>query len=291
MALNQYSFKANQEEIKQLERFAAENNYHWEQHSAPGVKKRFSTGDCVVTVYQKGTILIQGKGTGELLNAVWPHRSPRQRNRGDLPGVYIGADESGKGDYFGPLVVAAVAVNPAVTKALENLGVRDSKRLNDKQVRALSLEIEELCSYRVRLVEPVEYNRIYTQTGNLNHLLAELHSETIASLLAECRVEHVVIDQFAVESTMRRKITLPGVSVRFFPQAESISIGVAAASIVARNYFLAGLESLSRRYDIELPKGAVHVVKAGKELIKKHGPDVLSNAAKLHFQTTSKILN
>ncbi len=213
--------------------------------------------------------------------------------------AWIGTDEAGKGDYFGSLVVAGVYVNPHNRSTLHTLGVRDGKQLTDLRVRKLAQEIQRHCGDCISLVElePSEYNARYDafrKTGkNLNDLLASLHTEVIRNLLnryVDCR--QVLVDRFAKEEVLARQLRFGAnsrVKLVQIPKAES-DIGVAAASIIARDAFLQRLEQLSKDYQIQLPKGAFQVIDAGKQFVDHHGAKALHFVAKRHFRTTMDVL-
>lgn len=226
-----------------------------------------------------------------------PTQIPAERHNWD---AWIGTDEAGKGDYFGSLVVAGVYVNPDNHSILHTLGVRDGKQLTDLRVRKLAQEIQRHCDDYISLVElkPSEYNARYNalkKNGqNLNDLLASLHTEVIRNLLnryVDCR--HVLVDRFAKEEVLATQLrfgTNSRVKLVQIPKAES-DIGVAAASIIARNAFLQRLEQLSKDYQIQLPKGAFQVIDAGKQFVEQHGAKALHYVAKQHFRTTMAVLN
>ena len=213
--------------------------------------------------------------------------------------AWIGTDEAGKGDYFGSLTVAGVYVDAETREILHTLGVRDGKQLSDSQVKKLAQKIQRHCGGYISLVElePSEYNTRYDafkQNGqNLNDLLASLHTEVIQNLrnrYVDCR--HVLVDRFAKEEVLATQLqfgTNSRVKLVQIPKAES-DIGVAAASIIARDAFLRRLEQLSKDYQIRLPKGAFQVIDAGKQFVKQHGSKSLCRVAKLHFRTTTDIL-
>ncbi|MCK6439691.1 MAG: ribonuclease HIII [Planctomycetes bacterium] len=202
---------------------------------------------------------------------------------------WIGCDESGKGDYFGPLVVAAVLVSPKQVDELGKAGVRDSKRVSDARAMQLSAWIEEHCETALRVLMPPEYNARYG--GNLNEMLASLHAETIAELAIKHKAKRAISDQFGNPAKLReflieRKAKVELISI---PKAEA-DMAVAAASIVARGRFLAGLKELSSDATIELPPGAgPQVDSAARELAGLYGAGCLKDYAKLHFKTTQKV--
>ena len=213
--------------------------------------------------------------------------------------AWIGTDEAGKGDYFGPLVVAGVYVNPEIREILNTLGVRDGKKLSDSQVRNLTQEMRMRCGHYISSIEigPLRYNALYTsfrESGqNLNHLLAWLHARAIENLLERVDCRSILVDRFAKEEVLAkqlRAILNPNkIELVQIPKAES-DVAVAAASIIARGVFLQRLEQLSDKYQIQLPKGASQVIDSGKLFVKQHGAESLRHVAKLHFRTTADIL-
>jgi ribonuclease HIII len=216
----------------------------------------------------------------------------------EIPFPHIGTDESGKGDYFGPMVVAAVLVDAQTKSKLEALGVRDSKLLSDKRCHELASKIREICRGKYVEVEipPERYNELYEdfkkEGKNLNHLLAWGHARAIESLLERQPCTHAVADQFGDEHYIQSCLMEKGKQIQLIqmPKGER-DIAVASASILSRDKFLTRLERLSQESQIELPKGASEaVVMAGKQIIAKEGPDDLRRVAKLHHKTTHKIL-
>jgi ribonuclease HIII len=201
----------------------------------------------------------------------------------------IGVDESGKGDYFGPLVIAACYVGPEHFAELE--GVKDSKKLTDKQAFSLAGVIRRTCPHAVISIGPHKYNELYAKMRNLNSLLAWGHARAIENVLEQQPAELVISDQFAQPDTVRRRLFEKGRSIRLesVVRAES-DLAVAAASVLARAGFLRALEQLSEKHGVQLPKGAgPNVIAAGKQFVEKHGLDHLGEVAKLHFKTTQDV--
>lgn len=210
----------------------------------------------------------------------------------------IGTDESGKGDYFGPLVSAGVFVNMTTKPLLEKLGVRDSKKLNDNQIREVAHKIKKICANQFAVIEisPETYNSLYNQFKsegkNLNVLLAWAHAKAIEEVLTKVECENVLSDKFADEKFIISKLQEKGkrVNLRQEHKAEA-NIAVAAASILARERFLEKLKKLSMDLGIELPKGAsTHVIEQAKKVVEKSGEDSLKKIAKLHFKTTDSVV-
>ncbi len=211
--------------------------------------------------------------------------------------AWIGTDEAGKGDYFGPLVAAGVYVNAKTSDALRALDVRDGKKISDSQIRKLAQEIRMRCGHYVSLIEvtPLRYNALYTsfteKGQNLNHLLAWLHARAIQNLLNHVDCRSILVDRFANQEVLAAQLRTIWSKIELIqvPRAES-DIAVAAASIIARDAFLRRLDRLSGKYQIRLPKGASQVIEAGKQFVELHGAESLRHVAKLHFRTTTDIL-
>jgi len=216
----------------------------------------------------------------------------------EIPFPHIGTDESGKGDYFGPMVVAGIWMDELAGARLEAIGVRDSKLLSDGRCRDLAEEIRILCNGKFVEVEipPDRYNQLYDQfkkeRKNLNHLLAWGHARAIESLLEKNLCSYAIADQFGNERFILSKLMEKGRKLQLIqtPKAERY-IAVAAASILARDRFLSRMEKLSHEYGILLPKGASdRVIQPALDIIKRRGMDELKKVAKLHHKTTQKIL-
>ena len=201
----------------------------------------------------------------------------------------IGVDESGKGDYFGPLVIAACYVAPYHEAELE--GVKDSKKLTDRQSLALSDKIRAVCPHAIVSIGPTKYNELYAKIGNLNKLLEWGHARAIENVLEKQECSHVISDQFANPAGLKRALMQKGKEVHLESRVRAESdLAVAAASILARAEFLRRLRSLGETAGMELPKGAgPPVLIAGKKLVEMKGAAGLSEFAKLHFKTTQQI--
>jgi ribonuclease HIII len=211
---------------------------------------------------------------------------------------HIGTDESGKGDYFGPMVVAGVWLDEFAAARLEAAGVKDSKLLSDNRCQDLAAEIRIVCNGKSVEVEmpPERYNELYDQFKkegkNLNHLLAWGHARAIESLLEENPCSYAVADQFGNERFILSKLMEKGKKLQLIqtPKAERYT-AVAAASILARDRFLSRMEKLGQEYGIVLPKGASDlVIQPALDIIEKRGVDELKKIAKLHHKTTQRIL-
>ncbi len=267
-----------------------------------------------VAFFYSGKVLIQGK-PGELqtkLKTWWCSRkapstqptaattqaslieSPLNTSTTSFTGrPRMGLDESGKGDYFGPLVIGAVFVDELAEERLITLGVRDSKLLSDNRMLALAEEIKTLCPHYVVPIEPKRYNELYAKVKNLNQLLAWGHAWTLENMLEKVPCDLAVVDKFGDESYLRTVLKEKGRQITVVQQTHAeTDIAVAAASILARARFVQQMEQLSKKVSRKLPKGASDpsIVVIGRELVAEYGKDILVEIVKLHFKTTDAIL-
>lgn len=209
-----------------------------------------------------------------------------------LHGNRIGIDESGKGDYFGPLVIAAVFVTPLIEQDLALMGAKDSKRLSDGRVMEMAADIREVCKHSVVAIGPERYNQLYERIRNLNKLLAWGHARALENLLEHVDCPLAISDQFGDERFILRALLEKGKRVRLVQRHRAEEdLAVAAASILARAEFLRRLKRLSEEIGTTLPKGASEAVElAARMVVRKHGRDKLTTVAKLHFKTTRTVL-
>jgi ribonuclease HIII len=204
----------------------------------------------------------------------------------------IGIDESGKGDYFGPLVIAAVFVDGTTEGELSLMEVRDSKKISDGRILELAPDIKTICPHSVIAIGPQKYNELYAKIKNLNRLLAWGHAKALENLLERVSCERAISDQFGDERLILNALQEKGRKIVLEQRTKAESdLAVAAASILARAEFLIRLKRLSDEVGTTLPKGASPAVElAGKMLLKKHGQERLGTVAKLHFKTTKAVL-
>ena len=266
---------------------------------------RYALDDATVTLWSTGTVRVQGKGEGaDLLSRLVGEVAEAERPAVpiDLPRdrPWAGVDESGKGDYFGPLVSAAAYVEPDGAERLRELGVMDSKRLSDARVLALAPQVRDHVRAELTAIAPPRYNDLYAdfrrQGRSLNALLAWAHARSIEDLLgAGLHPAYAIVDQFADTSVIEGRLLAAtrerGLRVVQFPRAEA-DVAVAAASILARERFLRWLEEAGARVGIALPKGGAspQVIAAAREIAARGGREALGDVAKLHFATTERVL-
>lgn len=206
-----------------------------------------------------------------------------------MSGPRIGVDESGKGDYFGPLVVAACYVSPEIEPLL--FGVKDSKTLTDKKATELAGEIRRVCPHEVLVVMPPKYNELYEKIRNLNRLLEWAHAKVIEEVLKKQPCDLAISDQFADPRGLLAKLKAKELSIVLESRVRAESdLAVAAASVLARAEFIRRLNQLGRECGIPLPKGAgPPVLSAGRRFVHELGSERLKEVAKLHFKTTGQI--
>jgi len=207
------------------------------------------------------------------------------------PNAWIGIDETGKGDYFGPLVTAAVRIQSSDLGWLAELGVGDSKAISDRVIRPLARQLREALPHAVVMVGPTRYNELYAEIRNLNKLLAWTHATAAEEVLATHDAELILSDQFAKAAIVPKYFRGPGRDVRYAQRTRAEDDpAVACASIIARAAFLSALGALEREHGVRLPKGAGSpVIKAGRDIIRSHGVALLPSVAKMHFKTSQTI--
>ncbi|BAE81481.1 ribonuclease HII [Chlamydia felis Fe/C-56] len=249
------------------------------------------------TLYSSGKLVVQGKGSKEFIEFFLEPEIlltfTHNRVEADLR-PRLGVDESGKGDFFGPLCIAGVYARDEETlKSLYKTKIQDSKLLNDAQILSLAKTIRSSCTYDVMILYPEKYNELYGKFHNLNILLAWAHATIIDKLAPRPSGEVFAIsDQFASSESvllnaLKKKNT--DISVIQKVRAEQ-DIVVAAASILAREAFITTMTNLEQRFSLKLPKGASAQVKSvGKSILNSRGKEVLSLVCKTHFKTFNEI--
>ncbi len=205
---------------------------------------------------------------------------------------HIGTDESGKGDYFGPLVVAGVFIAAKQEPILKELGVKDSKKFSDNRVREMADVIKRGYKHSLVVIGPEKYNELYSKLRNLNRILAWAHSRAIENILEEVPCSLAITDQFGDKLYVLNALMKKGKNIELIqrPKAEE-DLAVAAASILARAEFLRRLYFLSQEVGVNLPKGSSpRAEEVGLELVKLHGDKILDKVAKKHFKLTPRIM-
>lgn len=257
-----------------------------------------------IAVYEKGPkIVVQGKGTGEFIEfTLEPEILGAARlgyEEAVNPEIYephFGIDESGKGDFFGPLVIAGAYVNADIARELRGAGVQDSKKIgSDARIRSLARAIRQTRGILLEtvVVAPPRYNDLFEKIGNLNRLLAWGHARVIENLAKrqpDC--PRALSDQFANPKLIERALMKSGQSLKLEQRTKAESdLAVAAASIIARERFIDWMDQTGQRFGVKLPRGASAQVKAvARDLVAAHSPSVLHDTAKTHFKTAAEVL-
>jgi len=249
------------------------------------------------TFYESGKITVQGKDKDPFIE-FYLEPEILQEFHFSHPAAHldlrphIGLDEAGKGDFFGPLCIAAVYADADHIQKLLEAGVKDSKQISDAPILKLADKIRKLVPYTVIRLFPQKYNDLHAKFKNLNRLLAWAHTAALADMIKKTGCKLAIIDQFADKHVMENALLQKKLDVQLEQRTKGEEdLVVAAASILARAAFLEGLESLSKEHDFPLPKGASSlVIEAGKKLVAKLGRDVLEKVAKTHFKTTQDVI-
>ncbi|MFK7849481.1 MAG: ribonuclease HIII [Akkermansiaceae bacterium] len=260
-------------------------------------------GKLNISVYEKGPkALIQGKDTEDFIRFTL---EPLVTGKAELDyeevndpeqfEPHFGIDESGKGDFFGPLVVAGVYTDKVITRHLISAGIMDSKRITSAaKIRQLAAIIKDTpnIAFDVIVLRPKKYNELYASFNNLNRMLAWGHA-TVIEELAKKRPDcpRALSDQFARASVLETALKQKDVSLKLEQRTKGESdTAVAAASILARERFIDWMDAATEKAGFKIPLGASsQVVTAGKKVVEKYGAETLGSFAKLHFKTTEKV--
>lgn len=297
-----YTYKITAPQAEQLRGLLQQQQFAFREvpYTLYGAKK----GKLNVNAYTSGKLLIQGKGAREFIQFTLEPEVLGEAKLGyeevhqpEMFQPHLGIDESGKGDFFGPLVIAGAYVDGELARELMDMGVRDSKRItSDPKAESLAEEIDDLLTprrYHVIAIGPAKYNTLYGKFRNLNRLLAWGHATVIENLLEKVPdCPRALSDQFAnprlIQSALKERGR--GIELQQRTKAES-DVAVAAASILARARFVSSLRKLGEDLGIKLPKGASAQVKtAAKEILARKGEPALAGVAKQHFKTYGEVV-
>ncbi len=299
--LTSHTCKLNDAQATALRTHLQQSNFEFRE--VPYARFAAAKDKLNVVFYESGKLVVQGKGTQEFVEFVLEPEILKEAKLGyeevlnpELLLARIGVDESGKGDFFGPLCVAGVYVNETVVRGWKDAGIQDSKNIgSDKRISDLADLITKTPG-AVTSVVPIgneAYNRLYVKMRSVNTLLAWGHARIIENLmLQQHRMEpkpvRAISDQFASSKDVVAKSLMSlGRAIELVQRHKAeADIAVAAASILARNEFVTRLAALEKQFEMKLPKGASAAVDAAaKEFIAKHGVENLPKVAKMHFRT------
>ena len=261
------------------------------------------TPDFNVAIYTSGKCLVQGKGAQDFVSFVLEPMVLQSVGLGyedvlnpEAMQPHMGVDESGKGDFFGPLVIAAAYVDEKLVPVMRDMDVKDSKRItSDAKALDMGRELRRLLGSRFSVVKigPQAYNRLYAKIRSVNNLLAWGHARAIENLLLNVpNCPRAISDQFGSKQQVERALMQKGRKIKLVQMHKAESdMAVAAASILAREGFLRALYDLKTKYSNDFPKGASAAVQtAAAELVRKNKPAILLETAKCHFKTTDDVL-
>jgi ribonuclease HIII len=298
---NSFTFELSEAQRAALTQHLREGNFR--PATVPYATIAADGDQCRIVLYTSGKLVVQGKGAQDFVTFVLEPQILMAAQLGyeailnpEATAPHIGVDESGKGDFFGPLVIASAYTDKTLSKAMQEMGVRDSKKItSDAKTLEIARELRRLLGDRFTLISigPAKYNQLYTRIRSVNSLLAWGHARAIENLLEKVpSCPRAVSDQFGSKEQVKRALLQKGRKIELVQRHRAESdIAVAAASILAREGFLLGLKKLGDQFGIKLPKGASNLVQdAAVELVRKHTPATLTQAAKCHFKTTDTVL-
>jgi len=248
--------------------------------------------DFTATFYNSSKFVVQGRSIDGVLQVLGLEIKDKSADIIEEISVpHIGTDESGKGDFFGPLVVAGVFVDNENKEYFEKLGIRDSKTLKDNVMINMALEIQKRAPFSVVAISNSKYNELYKKFKNLNKLLAWAHATVIENILAKVSCDTALSDKFGDESLILNALKTRGKQIMLEQRCRAENdIAVAAASVLARATFVNKMTSLERFYGLEFSKGCNSIVKVQAEkFVQKYGKERLSEVCKCHFKTFSEI--
>ncbi len=300
-AVNSYTHPLTKDQAAKLRTLLADSGFQFspKEYTLFFAKKNKLS----VAVYEKGPkVLVQGKGVEEFVQFELEPKILGEAKLGyeevhspEMFEPHFGVDESGKGDFFGPLVIAGVYVDHGIARKLLDAGVQDSKRIgSDARIRALAETIRKSAAGLIEtvLIGPQRYNELYEKFGNLNKLLGWGHARVIENLLGrkpDC--PRALSDQFADARVVEQSLLRHGrkIDIQQRTQAES-DIAVAAASILAREAFINWLERRGKELGLRLERGvSANVKETAKKLVEMSGAQALRELAKVHFRTAHEI--
>ena len=300
-AKKSFSYKLNDIEQEILTGILKSGNYR--PTEVPYTSISVKTPDCNINLYNSGKLLVQGKGAAEFVEFVMEPLVLQSVTMGyedmlnpEQSQPHMGVDESGKGDFFGPMVIAAAYIDETLIEEMRKLDVKDSKNItSDKKAIFIGGELRKLLGRRFSLVSigPAAYNRLYSKMHSVNRILAWGHARAIENLLdnvPDC--PKAISDQFGDKKTVERALMQKGRGIELIQRHKAESdMAVAAASIIAREGFLRALQKMEKQYDMEFKKGAsAAVCDAAAALVRNKSPETLLQTAKCHFKTTDKVL-
>lgn len=270
-----------------------------------GIRFAAKLPDTSITVYNSGKVMFQGGGAErEAKKFGQATMTPKKTStsKGDkLPEnlaslSVIGSDETGTGDYFGPITVAAVYVPTDKIELIQMLGAKDSKQMNDTIIRQIAKDIMASCPYSLLVLRNEKYNELQAKGYSQGKMKAMLHNQVLQNVLtkiAPTEPDYILIDQFAERGVyynyLKNSKNIVQNRVLLATKAESLHVAVAAASIIARYAFLCEMDKMSKQFGFDLQKGAsAKVDEMAAKILHSYGEEALRNISKWHFANTEK---
>ncbi len=294
--MNSYSIKISSCQADKLKNFLESKNAVFDVVQYSIWRAKLSSFQAVY--YSSGKFLIQGKNIDNIVSQAKVILGiPEDEKNMSLLNFdcdkYIGTDESGKGDFFGPLVVAGVQISGQNKQKFIDLGIKDSKKLNDKKILEFSNIIKADAVHCTVVIMPEKYNELYSGFNNLNKLLAWGHARVIENILEKSPCSYGIADKFGDESLIANALLSKGKKINLVQLARAeADIAVASASVLARAEFVKRMNNLSFRYEMEFPKGASpKVIEQAKNFINQYSYQRLKEVAKMNFKTALELKN
>lgn len=257
--------------------------------------------NCVITCYESGKTVFQGKDAYIYASPFEANILPTKTKSSTKPSTstkhntfpQAGSDEVGTGDYFGPVCVCATIVTEQTDTLLQQLGVRDSKQLNDDDIRKIAPEIMKQVPYSLLILEPSKYNQVHLN-NNMNAIKAKLHNQAYVNLAKKYQVpSFMIIDQFTPDRSYYNYLkNEPQIvkGIHFETKAEDKYPAVGAASVIARYAFLTKMDDMEKQWQMPFQKGAGSKVDTCADtFVAKHGLEKLPEVAKIHFKNTDRL--
>ena len=270
-------------------------------------------GDTVVTMYQSGKVVFQGRDAdlaadfwietekinyGKAVVTSSDDKKEKKEVERKIPLriTSIGSDEVGTGDYFGPIVVTASYVTKEDVDFLLELGVKDSKKMSDTEIKKVVPEIIKRIPYNTFVLNNRQYNELYNNDMNMNKMKAILHNKVLSAFTDKNKYpyDYIVVDQFENPKSYYNHLSdakFKVYNITFLTKAEDQCLSVACSSLISRYIFLQEMDKISKSVGMNLPKGAGDIVDTtGRDIVNKFGIDKLKDIAKMNFKNTEKIL-
>ena len=296
-----YTIKLTPEQMEKLEGILKMRD--WFDFEVQHSQFAFKWDSVNVVGYKSGKVVVQGKKTEEFVQDILeaevtyePKMGYEEFNHPEWFEPHAGLDESGKGDFFGPLIATTVIADEAAVRHWMDEGIKDSKSVSsDRAIKVLAAKIRNTEGVVIKTVFAgmVKYNELYQKfDANLNKLLAWFHGRALMDALAEKQVPWGLLDQFSkaplVQNQIKGKVGNFDLQMRTKAEEDPV---VAAASIIARAEYVRQIDKLSDQAGVQLPKGASAAVKeVARQIVSEQGPAALRNYAKMHFKTASEVL-